>query len=198
MNGFSLAQGALGDFHTPEQEIPANGLPGQDWESCMTMNSHWGWNAADTRWKSSRELVRNLIDIASKGGNYLLNIGPRGDGSLTPETVSSFAAIAAWMRVNGEAIHGTTASPFPTLMPWGRATRKGRDLYLHIFDWPADGRLLVPVKNPAASATLLAAPGVPVPVVSTTEGLVLSLPSTAPDLIATVVRLSLDGPPVMY
>lgn len=147
MNGFSLAQGALGDFHTPEQEIPANGLPGQDWESCMTMNGHWGWNAADRSWKSTTELLHNLIDIASKGGNYLLNVGPRADGTFPAEAVERLQGIAQWMQVCGEAIHGTTASVFDPL-PWGRCTVKANGdtttLYFHVFDWPQDGKLVLP------------------------------------------------------
>ena len=187
-----------GDFSTPEQRIPENGLPGVDWETCMTLNTTWGYSDHDHAWKSDRTLIRNLIDIASKGGNYLLNIGPKGDGSLTPETVASFRAIGAWLRVNGESIYGTSASPFPQPLPWGRATARHRDLYLHIFDWPADGRLLIPVKNTTATATLLASPGVAVPVTPSAEGLVLTLPSSAPDSVATVVRLSLDGAPAAY
>ncbi|MEO0055787.1 MAG: hypothetical protein RLZZ50_1734 [Verrucomicrobiota bacterium] len=187
-----------GDFLTPEQRIPSDGMPGVDWESCMTLNTTWGYSAHDRAWKKPATLIRNLVDIASKGGNYLLNIGPKGDGSLTPETVDSFAAIAAWMRVNAESIHGTSASPFPRTPAWGRATVKGRDLYLHVFKWPADGRLLVLVKNIATSAALLAAPGSALPVQRTKGGLVLSLPATAPDPAASVIRISLDAAPEAY
>ena len=91
----------------------------------MTLNTTWGYSDHDHAWKSEANLIRNLVDIASKGGNYLLNIGPKGDGSLSPETVKSFQAIGAWMKVNSEAIYGTTASPF-TNLKWGRATRKGK------------------------------------------------------------------------
>ncbi len=146
MGGFSQAREAVGDFATPEQEIPATGLPGVDWESCMTMNSHWGWNAADTQWKSAKELVRNLIDVASKGGNYLLNVGPRADGTFPPAAVERLAQIGAWMQANGAAIHGTTASPFDT-PPWYRCTvrerRDGATLYVHVFDAPPPAESLI-------------------------------------------------------
>jgi alpha-L-fucosidase len=135
------------------------------------------------------------VDIASKGGNYLLNIGPKGDGSLTPETVASFRAIGAWMSVNGEAIHGTTASPFQQALPWGRATSKDRQLYLHIFEWPADGRLIVPVSGAPALATLLASPASPLSFESTPGGLIVHLPASAPDSNATVLRLSFETRP---
>ena len=186
-----------GDFSTPEQRIPQNGLPGVDWETCMTLNGTWGYSEHDHAWKSDRTLIRNLVDIASKGGNYLLNIGPKGDGSLTPETVASFRAIGAWLRVNGESIHGTTASPFTAPLPWGRATAKGRDLYLHVFDWPADGRILVPLTPDGAEATgaaLLSAPGTGLVVETTPAGLVIHLPPTAPDPDVSVIRLSRPAP----
>ena len=89
----------------------------------MTMNTTWGYSEHDHKWKSTETLIRNLIDIASKGGNYLLNIGPKGDGSVPQESVDSMKAIGAWMKVNGDAIYGTTASPFEKL-DWGRCTRK--------------------------------------------------------------------------
>ncbi|MFY9342948.1 MAG: alpha-L-fucosidase [Planctomycetota bacterium] len=202
MAGFSNATEAVGDFATPEQEIPATGLPGVDWESCMTMNSHWGWNAADTKWKSTTELVRNLIDIASKGGNYLLNIGPRADGTFPPEAVERLAAIGAWMKANGEAIHGTTASVFDDL-PWGRCTVKSNGgtttLFLHVFDWPRDARLVVPgLGGAVARASLLADPAVQLAVDTTDDGVVIAVPVQEPDATATVVALELPGAPIVY
>jgi alpha-L-fucosidase len=82
-----VAEGFAGDYGTPEQHIPATGLPGVDWETCMTMNRHWGFNAYDEQWKSSEDLIRKLVDIASKNGNFLLNVGPRADGTFPPEAV---------------------------------------------------------------------------------------------------------------
>ncbi len=202
MAGFSTAAGAVGDFATPEQEIPATGLPGVDWESCMTMNAHWGWNAADREWKSTKDLLRNLIDIASKGGNYLLNVGPRADGTFPPESVERLAQIGAWMRSNGEAIHGTTASPFDAL-PWGRCTSKRDDgrttLYLHVFDWPADGVLRLPGLGSAPrSARLLGDPERKLTAKATADGVEIAVPATAIDAIATVVALEIAGAPLVF
>jgi len=185
-----------GDFITPEQHIPPTGMPGVDWETCMTLNTTWGYSEHDHAWKSDDTLIRNLIDIASKGGNYLLNIGPKGDGSLTDETVRSMKAVGAWMKVNGESIYATSASPFPFL-PWGRATQKGDALYLHVFDWPADGVLDVPMKAEVASAVLLADPSGRLTVAAEGARIKVRLPSAAPDKVATVVRLNLRGVPVI-
>lgn len=185
-----------GDFITPEQHIPATGMPGIDWETCMTLNTTWGYSEHDRAWKSEKDLIRNLVDIASKGGNYLLNIGPKGDGTLTPETVASFKTIGKWMRTNGESIYGTTANPIGAV-PWGRCTAKasktaagGRILYLHVFDWPKDGRLIVPglaAKAPKKVRML----GSDAKVSVSVEGgdVVLALPANAPDAIATVLKL---------
>jgi alpha-L-fucosidase len=131
-----------GDFGTPEQEIPGTGL-GYDWETCMTMNDHWGYNKHDQNWKSPEDLIRKLVDIASKGGNFLLNVGPTAEGQFPQESIVRLKAIGEWMEVNGESIYGTTASQFEKL-DWGRSTTKSRTLYLHIFDWPQNRSLPIP------------------------------------------------------
>ena len=133
---------ASGDFGTPEQEIPATGL-GYDWETCMTMNEHWGYNKNDSNWKSAKDLIQKLVDIASKGGNFLLNVGPTAEGLFPPESIDRLQAMGEWMRVNGESIYGTTASQFEHL-DWGRSTTKGNTLYLHVFKWPENRKLFVP------------------------------------------------------
>ncbi len=185
-----------GDFATPEQRIPETGMPGVDWETCMTLNNTWGYSEHDRNWKSDKTLIRNLIDIASKGGNYLLNIGPKGDGSIPAESVKSLQAIGSWLQTNGEAIYGTSASPIAGLT-WGRCTRKGPSLYLSVFDWPANGKLIVPLKNRATKAQWLANPANPLKHETTPEGIVIHLPETAPDPVASVIKLTIDGEPAL-
>ncbi|RME96335.1 MAG: alpha-L-fucosidase [Verrucomicrobia bacterium] len=188
----------VGDFGTPEQRIPATGLPGVDWESCMTMNDTWGYKKNDHNWKSAATLIRNLVDIASKGGNYLLNVGPTAEGLIPQPSVERLAAIGRWMKVNGRAIYGTTASPFPKL-PWGRCTkrvfRNRTMLYLHVFDWPENGRLVVPgLRNQPRRCFLLADPDRhPLATRLTDAGLEIELPAQAPDPVCSVITLNVPG-----
>ncbi len=167
-----------GDTDTPEQHIPETGMPGRDWETCMTMNDTWGYKSYDDNWKSPETLIRNLVDIASKGGNYLLNVGPKADGTIPEQSIERLRAVGRWMKVNGQAIYGTTASP--TRRPgWGRITTKSADdktvLYLHVFDWPADGKLPVAVTNEVISCQLLADPDRHYDVKRQEDGLVVTL-----------------------
>ena len=179
-----------GDFGTPEQQIPANGLPGIDWESCMTMNTTWGFKFYDDKWKSSQVLVRNLIDIASKGGNYLLNVGPTAEGLIPSESITRLGDMGGWMKVNGAAIYGTTASPFAKQLAFGRATSKPGRVYLHVFDWPRDGKLIVPAfGRDVKQAYLLIAPKQRLKIEQTSDGMSLIVPAQAPDPIATVIVL---------
>ena len=107
-----LGGGFKGDTETPEQFIPPQGYPGRDWETCMTMNNTWGFKTSDTHWKSVRDLLRNLSDISSKGGNFLLNVGPNELGEIPQLSLDRLKTIGAWMKVNGEAIYGSSGTCF--------------------------------------------------------------------------------------
>ena len=194
MQGLSKGENQVGDYGTPEQEIPASGLSDVDWESCMTMNDHWGYNKHDRNWKSSTALIRNLIDIASKGGNYLLNVGPTAEGLIPEASLQRLAEIGRWMKVNGQSIYGTTAGPFPKAPGWGRVTQKGDKLYLHVFDWPKDGKLVVlPVKEKKVTAAYLLADSerTPLTVAASPRVNVVTLRGAAPHPVASVVVLEL-------
>ncbi|MHC4119353.1 MAG: alpha-L-fucosidase [Planctomycetota bacterium] len=182
-----------GDFGTPEQQIPARGLPGVDWESCMTMNDTWGYKHYDDNWKSKEDLLRKLADIASKGGNFLLNVGPTAEGLIPAPSVERLAAMGEWMKVNGESIQGTTASPLGEV-PWGRCTAKPGKLYLHVFDWPANGKLEVSgVEGKVGKAYLLAKKRAKLRVTREGDRVVIAVPDKAPDPINTIVVLNIKN-----
>ena len=188
-----------GDFGTPEQEIPDTGLPGVDWETCMTLNDHWGFKKNDHNWKSSRTLIRYLADIASKGGNFLLNVGPTAEGLIPVASISRLDSIGNWMRINGESIYGTMASPFEDL-DWGRCTQKtifgGTRLYFHVFDWPETGKLVVPgMMNEPVKAWLLANPEKNLTAIRQEDAIVIEVGKKAENEINTVVVLDIEGRP---
>jgi len=197
MRGLSKSDEFAGDYGTPEQEIPATGLPGVDWETCMTMNDTWGFKSYDDNWKSSEDLLHKLVDIASKGGNFLLNVGPTAEGLIPAPSVERLAAIGEWMKVNSESIYGTSASPLGEV-PWGRCTAKPGKLYLHVFDWPANGKLEVTgIKNKVKKAYLLADKKqaklhVMCVMRAGSEKVVITVPSRAADPINTVIVLEIE------
>lgn len=164
----------------------------------MTMNNTWGFKTHDTNWKSVRQILRNLSDISSKGGNFLLNVGPTADGRIPEASVERLQAVGRWMQVNGEAIYATEATPFQRRLTWGRVTQKvaatgATTLYLHVWDWPKDGRLVLPGLNQVPNAAALLANGEPVTAQATADGLVVNLPKGPPDSEIPVVRLQFPG-----
>ena len=199
-----------GDTETPEQYIPARGYPGRDWESCMTMNDTWGYKQDDTNFKSTETLVRNLIDIASKGGNYLLNIGPMATGEVPPAEVERLRAVGKWLAVNGESIYATQPTLFGAEAGEFSATEKDKDgkpkfvsswkwrstttankIYIHLFEWPGATFHLDKMPRKVTSAYLLADQAqTPLKVTKQGGGIDVALPGQPLDPIATVLVLT--------
>ncbi len=191
------------DFSTPEQTIPAGAMPGgRLWETCMTINDTWGYAKNDTNWKSAEDLIRKLCDIAHKGGNFLLNVGPTAEGTFPQPIVERLQRIGQWMKVNGKSIYGTTQSPFRTLSFNGRCTQKGNTLYLHVFEWGEGDLRLEGLETKVLSARALLG-NEPLKVrterVEGDEGytvVYISRPKRL-DPAATVIELKLAGAPVV-
>lgn len=198
MAGMNQGEHFMGDYGTPEQEIPANGFgPGVDWESCMTMNDTWGFSSHDHNWKSSAKLVQNLIDCVSKGGNYLLNVGPTPLGEIPEPSVERLADVGRWLRVYGESIYGAQASPFPRQLPWGRVTRKGNTLYLHVFDASRVGKVELPGLRTAIKSANHLPNTRPLRVIQSEAGAVIEMENLEPGAwqLPYVVKVQLAGPP---
>jgi alpha-L-fucosidase len=182
---------ALGDYaEARDNAIPAE-LVDADWETPATINDTWGYKRDDQHWKSPTDLVRKLIDITSKGGNYLLNVGPTAEGVIPEPSQERLRALGAWLAVNGTAIYGTRPGPWQDLA-WGRSTATPGTIYLHVFAWPADGVLTLPaIAAHVTQATLLADPAqTPLPLTRRDDTLVIQGPAQAPDALATVIALT--------
>jgi len=185
-----------GDYKTFERSIPQRAPAGKDWEVCMPISGSWGYKIGDNDFKSTSKLIRNLVTISSMGGNYLLNVSPTGEGTLLPPAIERLQQVGKWMDVNSESIYATSAGPFGNL-DWGRCTMKEVDgktnLYLHVFNWPKDGKLEVPgLKNAVEQASLLAGGG-KLETVASEDGVTVQLPENATDPYVSVVVLSVTG-----
>jgi len=194
-----LGGGVLGDFRTSEQRIPASAMHGRALEVNMTMNRSWGFRADDLDYKSAQQLIRNLSDVASKDGNYLLNISPTAEGEIPAQQVERLQVIGKWMKVNGAAIYATRGGLYLKPLDWGRTThRRAPDgattLYLHVWAWPAYGKLLLPGVKQAPRSVRVLASGAAATAAVAGDSLIVALPGAAPDPDVSVVALEFDGP----
>ena len=196
--------GIAEDIDTPEQHVTAS-KPGRAWETCMTIGDScgWGYIKHNPNLKSTTQLIQYLVTAASGGGNYLLNVGPKPDGTIQKEFVDRLTEIGRWLKVNGESIYGSDRIP-PGFL-WGGAgmlgvlTAKGRTLYLHVFRWPGSIATIAGIKNKILSARILGV-NKKIKVEQTIDGKVFikGLPENPPDKHDTVIALELDGKPEPY
>lgn len=182
-----------GDFSTPEQRIEA-AEAGRAWEACMTMNDSWGYHIADDAWKTPKQILRNLITCAHDGGNYLLNIGPKGDGSIPEESVAIMTTVGKWMEKNGGTIYGADICQ-PRRSRFASFSRRGNSLYMHVHHWPGDTVNLAGLMCKVKSATLQST-GQKITFDQSTYRLSLTgLPNKAPDFPISTIMLECESEP---
>jgi len=200
-----------GDYGTPEQFIP--GEKGSNvFEVCMTINKSWGFKKSDEYWKSSDVLIQNLIDIVSKNGNYLLNVGPTAEGEIPGPSIERLTAVGAWMKVNGEAIHGAAPTLFgaelgqPKSESGGkqqaavkaqnwRCTVKPGKVYIHFLKWPGPSFRLPAIATPITKVYFLADPArAEVPFKQATDSVTFTLPAQAPAPVIPVMCIETQQP----
>jgi alpha-L-fucosidase len=182
-----------GDFSTPEQKIVAE-TGGRAWESCMTLNDSWGYQRADDNWKSSRTVIRNLIQCVRDGGNYLLNIGPKPDGSVPEESVRILTEVGQWMDTNGHTIYESDPCQVRR-SNYASFTRKGNTLYMHVHFWPGEYVAISGLKCRVQSAKLLKSGAEVKFTQNEFQTKLTGLPQKAPDFPLTTIALECDAEP---
>ena len=183
------------DFATVEQHL-SRVQAGRPWEFCMTMNANWGY-ARRSPYKSSAELIRTLILVVSRGGNLLLNVGPKADGSFPRESVKRLKEIGSWMRVNGESIYGCGAHPI-SWTSFGNVTAKENAVYFHLLKcWTGGDCVLPGLKNRVRSAKLLGSKARLKVKQDGARMFVSGLPKRPPDKLGSVIKIVTDGKPEM-
>jgi alpha-L-fucosidase len=193
VNNRNDPQKLMGDFSTPEQKIEA-AEGGKAWEACMTMNDSWGYHKNDDAWKSPKQVIRNLITCAHDGGNYLINIGPKGDGSIPEESIGILSQVGAWMDKNGQSLYGADLC-HPRRCRFGSFSRKGNTLYLHIHAWPGETVAIAGLMNKVKSASLLATGQKVAFQQDEYRVRFTGLPAKAPDNLITTIAIECDGEP---
>jgi alpha-L-fucosidase len=188
----------LGDFQCPEEKVPPVPLD-RPWETCVTMNGAWGYNSSkENSYRSVHNLLQEFVTVVSRDGNYLLNIGPKGDGTVTAKTTNVLNGFGSWMATYGDSIYGTSGSPFATEPPWGRFTAKNGKLFAHVFTWPRNGVLQIPeVYNTINRVYLLNDPSTTLSYTVSGGTINVTVPASAPHADVSVLCVEVNGMPAV-
>jgi len=187
----------LGDYQTlGDMEVPLRNVEGL-WEAVDTTNDSWAYAWYDENWKTPKDILHRLIACVARGGTYMLNIGPRGDGSVPERAARALRQSGEWIRRYPQVVYGTDASPWQHALPWGDVTVKGNKLFLSVFEWPASGDLYLPgLKTEIRSARLLKGKDAQALEYEKTGGWIrFKLPPRAPEKLVSVIELELTGAP---
>jgi alpha-L-fucosidase len=179
---------ALGDYAEARDNRIPDALVQSDWEVPATINDTWGFKKDDHNWKSVEDLLRKLVDVTSKGGNYLLNVGPTAEGAIPQPSVERLEAMGKWLARNGDSVYGTRPGPIQGAA-WGRTTQKGNTVYLHVFEWPSNGVLRVEGLGKRATGAALLDGGQRLDVSGDGAAATIKVPAKAPDAIDTVIAV---------
>lgn len=190
----------LGDYDSAGDNQISVGQVRRDWETPVTMNDTWGFKRDDQNWKPVGILIRQLVQVSSRNGNYLLNVGPTAEGRIPAQSVERLTQVGRWLRANSESVYGARPSPFPYEQPWGIITTKPGRVYLHVFDWPKGELALYGLRNRVKRAYLLSNRAAlkftqQSDAALAHEALTLKLPASAPDTYDSVVALEVEGEP---
>jgi alpha-L-fucosidase len=183
----------LGDFDCAEGNVPGEPLSRQ-WETCRNMNGSWGYNYKKmNNYKTASQLIREMVKTVSRDGNYLLNIGPKGDGTVPSQEIEILNAFGDWMSIYGESIYGTTRSPYSSEPGWGLYTKKPGKIYAHVFYWPSGNQLMIPSPaDPVHRIFMLNDKSTALSYVNNGGTITIYLPEDAPNSINSVVRIDLE------
>ncbi|OJU48563.1 MAG: hypothetical protein BGN96_11615 [Bacteroidales bacterium 45-6] len=195
MNERVFRSAGLGDWDCSEGSTL--GTPNsRPWETCQTMNNSWGYNSGDHSYKTTKALVMELVQNVSRDGNYLLNIGPKGDGTVPSESIIKLDSVGNWMDVYGSSIYGASRSPFSSEPAWGLYTKKAGKLYVHVFSWPENGLLKVPSLTNTIKKIYLMGDTTTLLNYKDRNGYIqISAPAKAPNPISSVVVVDVTGVP---
>ena len=188
----------LGDYDSAGDNQISVGQVKRDWETPVTMNDTWGFKRDDQNWKPTNILIQQLVQVSSRGGNYLLNVGPTSEGLIPQPSVERLTEVGKWLKVNSEAVYGAAPSPFPYELPWGLLTTKPGRVFLHVFKWPQKALVIYGLKSKVRRAYFLAdRKGLKFTQQADARmdhyALNIELPASAPDKNDSVIVLEVQG-----